>query len=234
MCSVVATKTESGPSRFIENLPTPQKNKRFLKLFLSMYIIVWRPKHCTSEMSRLLSSLVTLGSAIASSELCGQGTSYVPTTRNYCIQVMDVDWNYAPLYGQNGEDNHGGQEEEGDGTCDICTEFYDYSNYQLNRDPPKMAHYIMKGLLREFNYENGACNWDSIKEVDPRNGFNGPVIRAVTGDTVKVHFYNNAYTVYEDDTNDGDDDNTIQESAIFNLFPKGLVAATVCVSFCML
>lgn len=92
---------------------------------------------------------------------------------------------------------------------------------------PKMGRNIYKGILKQFNFEGGACNWESPMESNARNGFMGPTIRIVTGDTVNVHFYNNAQLLYSDISNEGDDDNIIQRSAIFNLYPRGLNVESV-------
>jgi manganese oxidase len=66
------------------------------------------------------------------------------------------------------------------------------------------------------------CQWDSSSiNLKKRNGLLGPIIRAVVGDIILVHFYNNAETIYTFE-NDNPNDDDFSKHLTFNLVPHGL------------
>jgi manganese oxidase len=79
-----------------------------------------------------------------------------------------------------------------------------------------------KALLKQYPFENDECQWDqSPINSKKQNGLLGPTIRAVVGDTILVHFYNNAETLYTfENSNPNDDD--FSKHLTFNLIPHGL------------
>src|SRR3990172_2663874 len=90
-----------------------------------------------------------------------------PTTRHYYIQAEDVTWDFGPT-GQNL--THGGS------------------------IPAPWAGYTVWNKVRYIEYTDGTF---STKKPQPQwLGVLGPMIRAVVGDTVVVHFRNHASGFY--------------------------------------
>jgi hypothetical protein len=80
-----------------------------------------------------------------------------------------------------------------------------------------------KGMFREFAYDSntGTCMWgeEHMKAHNKASGLLGPPIRAIVGDLITVHFFNNLTNLYKND-GDGDDDNVTDVR--LNLHPHGL------------
>ncbi|CAE7668431.1 Heph, partial [Symbiodinium microadriaticum] len=73
-------------------------------------------------------------------------------------------------------------------------------------------------LLKRYPYDfrSHTCSWDDnfYADASTRNGFMGPILRAVVGDTLVVHFLNRAFSVYSAPNG--------SPRPEFNLLPEGL------------
>jgi hephaestin len=117
-------------------------------------------------------------------------TSYVGQTRTYWIAADDVVWDYAPS-----------------GINQITGEpFDDVANVFVQNGPDRIGKVYVKALYREYTE-----NFRRRKDHPANLGTLGPVIRAVVGDTIVVHFKNNAqfpaslhpHGVFYDKANEG-------------------------------
>lgn len=171
--------------------------------------------------SGLLLSVVLSFLAVAQSTTCGKSKSknYETRVRYYCIAAMDIDWDYAAF-----------STEE---MYDLTGQYEENAQQALAGDEaPQIGRYARKGLLRQFPYSaEGGCDWDEnsmmVSSAVERNGILGPVIRAVEGDLIKIFFYNNAYSLYNDEPDAGDDDGALMGNAFFNLVPEGVAPSKV-------
>jgi hephaestin len=96
-------------------------------------------------------------------------------TRTYYIAADEVDWDYAP----SGRDLFAGQD------------FSDEAGVFVERGPGRIGRVYRKALYRAYTDATFAIQ----VPLDPRwehLGTLGPVIRAEVGDTIIVHFKNNA------------------------------------------
>jgi hephaestin len=117
-------------------------------------------------------------------------TSYVGQTRTYWIAADDIAWDYAPT-----------------GINQITGEpFDDVANVFVQNGPDRIGKVYLKALYREYTENFGS------RKTHPANlGTLGPVIRAVVGDTIVVHFKNNTqfpasmhpHGVFYDKANEG-------------------------------
>lgn len=79
-----------------------------------------------------------------------------------------------------------------------------------------------KVLLKQYPYGNEGCQWSqSPINSKKQNGLLGPTIRAVVGDTLLIHFYNNAESLESFENNNPYDDD-YSKHLTFNLIPRGL------------
>jgi FtsP/CotA-like multicopper oxidase with cupredoxin domain len=98
-------------------------------------------------------------------------TAYVGQTRTYWIAADDVIWDYAPT-----------------GINQITGEpFDDVANVYLQQGLHRIGRRYIKALYREYTE-----NFRRRKDHPANLGTLGPIIRAVVGDTIVVHFKNNA------------------------------------------
>lgn len=113
----------------------------------------------------------TLGAATA--EAAPAAAAYAPQVREYWIAADEVEWDYAP-----------------DGKNDITGEpFGDTENVFVANGQDRIGHKYIKSLYHEYTK-----NFAGQKAVDPNwkhLGYMGPLVRAVVGDTVIIHFKNN-------------------------------------------
>lgn len=76
--------------------------------------------------------------------------------------------------------------------------------------------------MKQYPFDGEECQWDeSPINEDSVNGLLGPIIRGVVGDTLLVHFYNMAETLYTFE-NDNPNDDDYSKHLTFNLIPRGL------------
>src|SRR5215471_5249478 len=117
-------------------------------------------------------------------------TSYVAQTRTYWIAADDIVWDYAPT-----------------GINQITGEpFDDVANVFVQQGPDRIGKRYIKALYREYTE-----NFRRRKAHPPSLGTLGPVIHAVVGDTIVVHFKNNTqfpasvhpHGVFYDKANEG-------------------------------
>ena len=156
----------------------------------------------TSVMSIIL--LVKGSMYPSESAGCGQAKNYEAITRYYCIAAVDVDWDYAL-----NSDNV---------TGDLTGLYNDKALKLLSRSRNNIGKVYRKILLMRYPYNDisHSCSWDDnfYADANSRSGLLGPILRAVVGDTLVVHFLNKAATVYaKGNGNMGPE---------FNLVPQGL------------
>ncbi len=114
-----------------------------------------------------LALLIVLAATLADSESAAAGK-----TRHYYIAADEVDWDYAPL----GFNNISGEP------------FGDAENVFVRQGPDRIGKVYIKALYRE--YTDGT--FTTLKPQPSSLGTLGPVVRAEVGDTIIVHFKNNA------------------------------------------
>ena len=118
-------------------------------------------------------------------------TSYVGQTREYWIVAEDVLWDYAPSFPINlitGEP------------------FDDAANVFVQPGPDRIGHRYLKALYREYTRD-----FARRKSHPASLGTLGPVVTAAVGDTIVIHFKNNAqfpaslhpHGVFYDKANEG-------------------------------
>ncbi|MEX2672137.1 MAG: multicopper oxidase domain-containing protein [Phycisphaeraceae bacterium] len=101
-------------------------------------------------------------------------TAYQPRTRHYYIAAEDVEWDYAPRGDQMGHGgashlgSHHGLGEWGEQTIYEKTLYVEYTDETFTEQKPRPEHL----------------------------GTVGPIIRGVVGDTILIHFKNNASRPY--------------------------------------
>lgn len=148
-----------------------------------------------SRRAWLLPAIVIMASPLAcGDDLTGEAptatTSYVAQTRTYWIAAEDVVWDYAPS-----------------GINQITGEpFDDVANVFVENGPDRIGRRYIKAVYREYT-----PNFRRHKPHDPSLGTMGPVIRAVVGDTIVVHFKNSTqfpasihpHGVFYDKANEG-------------------------------
>ncbi len=96
-----------------------------------------------------------------------------PMMREYFIAAEELAWNYAPS-GKNlitGED------------------FTDDENVFVGSGPDRVGSTYVKALFRQYTDDSFTEETTPSEETE-HLGFTGPVIRAVVGDTIHVHFFN--------------------------------------------
>lgn len=112
---------------------------------------------------------------------CGPATArvstaatYVPQTRTYYIAANEVEWNYAPT-----------------GKNQITGEPFDEAASVFTKQgPDRIGSTYIKSLYQAYT----DATFKTLKQRTPAEehlGFQGPVIRGVVGDTIKVVFKNN-------------------------------------------
>jgi hypothetical protein len=104
----------------------------------------------------------------------------------------------------------------------------------LTKSFPNIGKVYHKALLRQYKYSDseGICQWTSspisgprindATDTNTRNGLLGPVIRGVVGDTLLIHFRNQAYTLENFQIKETDLDDDYARHLYFNLVPHGL------------
>ncbi|MFE5836402.1 multicopper oxidase domain-containing protein [Arthrobacter sp. NPDC056493] len=101
-------------------------------------------------------------------------TAYVPQARTYYIAADEVEWNYAPT-----------------GKNQITGEPFDpEASVFTKQGPDRIGSTYIKSLYRAYT----DATFKTLKQRTPAEehlGFQGPVIRGVVGDTIKVVFKNN-------------------------------------------
>jgi hypothetical protein len=147
---------------------------------------------------------LSLFASLTKAAECGKSMSYDAITRYYCIGAVTVDWDYAP---------------SSNGTYNDLTGLYnDEASEMLIRNGSNVGKVYRKVLLKQYPYEytTHTCKWndDFYISAYSRNGILGPVIRAVVGDSVVVHFLNNAEYL-------ASEGNGFKKPS-FNLVPQGL------------
>jgi len=95
-------------------------------------------------------------------------SAYQPRTQHYYIAAEDVKWDYAPHGDRMGHGEHHGMGVWGAQTVYDKTLYVEYTDATFTQPKPKPEHL---GLV-------------------------GPIIRGVVGDTIKIHFRNNASQPY--------------------------------------
>lgn len=135
---------------------------------------------------------------------CGKATDYHAVTRYYCLSAVTIDWDYA--VNSNETKN------------DLTGLYDDRASELLSRNGSNVGKMYRKVLLKQYPYEyiTHTCKWNDefYSSAYRRNGIMGPVIRAVVGDSIVVHFLNKA------DSLDSEENGFKQPS--FNLVPQGL------------
>ncbi|MFC7847642.1 multicopper oxidase domain-containing protein [Arthrobacter sp. NPDC057388] len=100
--------------------------------------------------------------------------TYVPQTRTYYIAANEVEWNYAPT-----------------GKNQITGEPFDEDAQVFTKQgPQRIGSTYIKSLYQAYT----DATFKTLKKRTPAEehlGFQGPVIRGVVGDTIKVVFKNN-------------------------------------------
>lgn len=115
----------------------------------------------------LLALGISFGGCATTSQTTGDAAAYEPVTRHYYIAAEDMEWDYAPRGNQMGHGGHG-LGEWGKQTVYEKTRYVGYTDETFSEQIPQPEH---RGLL-------------------------GPVVRGVVGDTIKIHFRNNASRPY--------------------------------------
>jgi hephaestin len=138
----------------------------------------------------LVVSTVTLGCGDPQTDV-EESTSYVGRTRTYFIAADDVVWDYAPT-----------------GINQITGEPFDeVANVFVENGPDRIGRRYIKALYREYT----DASFTRRRPAQANLGTLGPMIRAVVGDTIVVHFKNNAqfpasihpHGVFYDKANEG-------------------------------
>lgn len=109
-------------------------------------------------------------------------SDYKSRIRYYCIAAIEESWHYAP--------------NSSDTKWDLSGIYEEYAPFYLNATSSSIGSQYIKALFREYESSNSVCDWNSRKKVELINGLLGPVIRAVVGDTIYVHFKNMANYSY--------------------------------------
>ena len=101
-------------------------------------------------------------------------TAYVPQTRTYYVAANEVGWNYAPS-----------------GKNQITGEPFDEdASVFTKQGPDRIGSTYIKSLYQAYT----DATFKTLKQRTPAEehlGYQGPVIRGVVGDTIKVVFKNN-------------------------------------------
>jgi hephaestin len=122
----------------------------------------------------LLAALAPLFFASGATAKVSAAVTYVPQTRTYYIAADEVEWNYAPT-----------------GKNQITGEPFDEAASVFTKQgPDRIGSTYIKSLYRAYT----DASFKTLKERTPAEehlGFQGPVIRGVVGDTIKVVFKNN-------------------------------------------
>src|SRR6476620_6137743 len=142
----------------------------------------------------ILAALAPLFLASGATAKVSTAVSYVPQTRTYYIAADKVDWNYAPT-----------------GKNQITGEPFDEeASVFTKQGPDRIGSTYIKSLYRAYT----DATFKTLKQRTPAEehlGFQGPVIRGVVGDTIKVVFKNNldrpasvhVHGVFYDKANEG-------------------------------
>ena len=188
--------------------------------------------------SYLRSFLVLAVSSYCVATSCGNFEHHSHTTRHYCIAVVDKLWDYAKASTTEEDfDDASTGEPVADLTGYGGGVYEEMARRSIKAERGTLGKQAYKGLLYKFSYDNvtDSCDWTG--SPNGHHGLLGPTIRAITGDTIIVHFYNNADRLYdtsEFDTwyDDWDDDVLLSRAtnATFNLVPEGLEYDKVCTS----
>mmetsp|Transcript_2577 Transcript_2577/g.3912 ORF Transcript_2577/g.3912 Transcript_2577/m.3912 type:complete len:453 (+) Transcript_2577:72-1430(+) len=115
---------------------------------------------------------------------CHKQYTYHTTTRHYCISADHINWNYAPM--------------SFNSTMDLTGMYEDEAEAILTASDKNIGKVFKKAVYRQYQYnkKKNRCEWSIPLTHSSVNGVTGPTIRAVVGDTVKVHFYNNCSSQY--------------------------------------
>jgi manganese oxidase len=101
-------------------------------------------------------------------------STYVPRTRTYYIAANEVQWNYAPT-----------------GKNQITGEPFDEAAQVFTKQgPQRIGSTYIKSLYQEYT-DSSFTTLRPRTAAEQHLGFQGPVIRGVVGDTIKVVFKNN-------------------------------------------
>jgi hephaestin len=131
-------------------------------------------RHAPPATHRLLAAALALMIAGVAAAADGADSNptlssdYVPRTRHYYIAAEDVQWDYAPQGDQMGHGGQHGLGVWGQQTVYEKTRYVEYTDETFTTRKPQPAYL---GLV-------------------------GPIIRGVVGDTIKIHFKNNASRPY--------------------------------------
>jgi hypothetical protein len=112
------------------------------------------------------------------------GNSYQSTNRHYCIMSIEMLWNY----GSNSTINK----------MDLTNLYEINAQNILTQSTISMGSTFLKAVYREYEYDQNTkqCNWKQRKLSSLSNGILGPTIRAIVGDKIFVHYYNNCSRSY--------------------------------------
>lgn len=139
-----------------------------------------------------LFQLIISSTSSSSSTSCSSSNlfSYQQITRHYCIQSKEVSWNYSPnvTIVSNSYKRY-----------DLTNKYETNAQKILNVNYPSMGNVFLKAVYKQYEYNEKSkkCNWNNeIVNENNINGFLGPTIRAVVGDTINVHYFNNCSRTY--------------------------------------
>eukprot|EP00607_Mallomonas_marina_P009162 CAMPEP_0182421566 /NCGR_PEP_ID=MMETSP1167-20130531/6977_1 /TAXON_ID=2988 /ORGANISM="Mallomonas Sp, Strain CCMP3275" /LENGTH=582 /DNA_ID=CAMNT_0024598815 /DNA_START=26 /DNA_END=1774 /DNA_ORIENTATION=+ len=121
----------------------------------------------------------------------GKDSSYYPSRRrNYCLGVVKTVWDYSPNL------NYGVYMDLTDDS--IITYLNETSDYEFGSNLEFTdTNTYYKDLFQQFTWvpasasSAGYCNWTEIVESRKSNGFLGPELRGIVGDTLYVHVRGN-------------------------------------------
>ena len=122
----------------------------------------------------ILAALAPLFFASGATAKVSTAVTYVPQTRTYYIAADEVEWNYAPT----GKNQITGQP------------FDEDASVFTKQGDDRIGSTYIKSLYRAYT----DATFKTLKQRTPAEehlGFQGPVIRGVVGDTIKVVFKNN-------------------------------------------
>jgi FtsP/CotA-like multicopper oxidase with cupredoxin domain len=122
----------------------------------------------------ILAALAPVFFASGATAKVSTATTYVPQTRTYYMAANEVKWNYSPT-----------------GKNQITGEPFDENASVFTKQgPDRIGSTYIKSLYQAYTDDT----FKTLKQRTPAEehlGFQGPVIRGVVGDTIKVVFKNN-------------------------------------------
>ena len=124
--------------------------------------------------------------SLSSSACPSSSSSYEVLTRHYCILSKEISWNYSP--------------NSTSSRMDLTMKYEENARNILTLSVNSMGSIFIKAIFKQFqfNLKTERCDWNNeiIDSNQEKNGFLGPTIRGIVGDTLYIHYFNNCSRTY--------------------------------------